>query len=63
MAKLLKNFIVKFLQILLVKYLEDFFIVAGLVIVVWTTYTINPLIAHYLIGAILLIIGLVIARR
>lgn len=45
------------------QFMEDFFIFAGLTIIIWTTYTINPVFGHYLLGGSLLIIGLLMARR
>jgi hypothetical protein len=64
MAKLLKKNIGEFLKSLLTNWLEDFLIFAGVSIILLTTYQIFGLdIGNYSLGLILLIFGLVIAKK
>lgn len=68
MAKAFRNFILSFFTVFFTKWLEDFFILAGLFMVVVTTYLftfikINILVGNYLVGAILILAGIAIARK
>lgn len=62
MVKTLQQFLLSFLKILL-NNVEDLFFLAGLVVIIGTTYHYNPVIGNYLLGGILLLIGLLIAKR
>lgn len=62
MVKTLQQFLLSFLKILL-NNVEDLFFLAGLVVIIGTTYHHNPVIGNYLLGGILLLIGLLIAKR
>ena len=60
MGKKLKSIIVN----LLAKWLEDLFIIAGISVIVATTYiNFGSMVGSYLLGAVLLLIGLLIAKR
>lgn len=60
MAKKLKSFIIH----LLTKWLEDLFIVAGVSVIVATTYIeFGSTIGNYLLGLILLVFGFLIAKK
>ncbi|MGD6781334.1 hypothetical protein ACQCT3_18030 [Sutcliffiella horikoshii] len=68
MARAIKNLIVSFFTVFFTKWLEDFLIFAGLSTVVINTYLlttidINILIGNYLVGAILILAGIAIARK
>ncbi|ERN52835.1 hypothetical protein M3689_07240 [Alkalihalophilus marmarensis] len=68
MAKVLKGFIIAFLTAFFTKWLEDVFILSGLVLVVVNTYLIsivewNILAGNYLLGMVLIILGFVLAKR
>jgi len=57
-ANLLKEFFIS----LFTKGLADLLIVIGLAFIVWNTYSISILIGNYLLGTVILLIGLLIAR-
>jgi len=60
MGKKLKSIIVN----LLAKWLEDLFIIAGISVIVATTYiNFGSMVGSYLLGGVLLLIGLLIAKR
>ena len=60
MGKKLKSIIVN----LLAKWLEDLFIIAGISVIVATTYiNFGSMVGSYLLGAVLLLIGILIAKR
>jgi len=60
MGKKLKSIIVN----LLTRWLEDLFIVAGVSVVVATTYiNFGQMVGNYLLGAVLLVFGLLIAKK
>lgn len=60
MGKKLKSMII----ILLTKWLEDLFILAGTSVIVATTYiNFGEMVGNYLLGAILLVFGILIAKR
>ena len=40
-------------------YCEDIMILAGLILIVITTYKVNVIVANYLLGAIFIILGLI----
>jgi hypothetical protein len=62
-AKTLRLLIISFLKTLFGKYLEDLFILGGLIVIIGTTYTIDPVIANYVLGGVLVICGLLIAKK
>lgn len=53
------NKLLKFIS----SYCEDIFILIGLIIVVLTTYTVNTVVANYLLGAIFILMGLILSKR
>ena len=60
MGKKLKSMIVN----LLAKWLEDLFIIAGISVIVATTYiNFGSMVGSYLLGGVLLLIGILIAKR
>jgi len=60
MGKKLKSIIIN----LLAKWLEDLFIIAGISVIVATTYiNFGSMVGSYLLGAVLLLIGILIAKR
>jgi hypothetical protein len=63
MATKFKNMITKFFSNLLNKWIEDFFILFGIGIIVGTTYTLSIFIANYLLGFIFLAIGFLLAKK
>lgn len=68
MAKIIKSFIIAFFTSFFTNWLEDFFILAAIILVVVNTYLItvidlNILIGNYVLAVFLAIIGLAIARR
>ena len=68
MAKAIKSFIIAFFTAFFAKWLEDFFILVAVVLVIVNTYLItvidlNILIGNYVLAIFLAIIGLVLARR
>lgn len=53
-----------FLAYLLAKWLEDLFIIAGISVVIATTYiNFGSMVGSYLLGGVLLMVGLLIAKR
>lgn len=68
MAKAIKNFLIAFITAFFTRWLEDFFIFTGAVIVIVNTYLIsivegNILAGNYLLGFVLIITGVAIAKR
>ncbi|MED4124021.1 hypothetical protein P4641_08535 [Halalkalibacterium halodurans] len=68
MAKVIKNFIISFFTAFFTKWLEDFFIFTGAIIIIVNTYLIsivegNVLAGNYLLGFVLILTGLAIAKR
>ena len=64
MAKTIKNNIALFFKNLVTKWLEDFFILVGLLIVIWTTYqTFVTMVGNYSLGIILLLFGFLLAKK
>jgi len=60
MGKKIKSIIIN----LLTKWLEDLFIIAGISVIVATTYiNFGQIVGSYLLGAVLLLIGILIAKR
>ena len=62
MASLIKDFLISFLKIFVNELLADFLILAGITWIVFTTYKINVIAGNYLLGAILLLIGILVAK-
>ena len=44
-------------------FVEDFLILTGLILIIKTTYTLNAMAGAYALGFILLIIGIILARK
>ena len=44
-------------------FVEDFLILTGLILIIKTTYTLNTIAGAYVLGFILLIIGIIMARK
>ena len=44
-------------------FVEDFLILMGLILIIRTTYTLNTVAGTYALGFILLIIGIIMARK
>ena len=68
MAKAIKKFFILFFTAFFTQWLEDFFIFTGAVIIIVNTYLItivegNILAGNYLLGFVLIITGVVIAKR
>lgn len=61
-AQTLKNFIIAFLKSFFTNWLEDFFILIGVSIMIGTTYTISTLIGNYVLGATIFLFGLLLAK-
>lgn len=60
MGKKLKSIIIN----LLTKWIEDLFILAGTSVIVATTYiNFGQMVGSYLLGAILIVFGLLIAKK
>lgn len=59
MAKTILICLSAFLQ----KYLEDFFILVGLIFILYTTFSINYVAGMYLTGVIFIILGVLIAKK
>lgn len=67
MAKALKGFIIAFFTSFFTKWVEDFFIFAGIVVLVVNTYLLATLdwaiiAGNYTLAVVLLIIGIVASR-
>lgn len=67
-AKTIANFITSFLTTFFTKWLEDFLILTGIGLGVVNTYLItviqpNILVGNYVLSAVLILIGFVVARR
>jgi len=68
MAKVIKNFIIAFVTGFFTNWLEDFLILTGIGTIIFNTYLItivdaNILAGNYLLGAVLILIGVVLAKR
>jgi len=64
MAKLLKKNLISFFKDLVANWLEDFFIFAGVLIVLFTTYQeFGYTAGNYALGCVLLVCGLLIAKK
>ena len=68
MAKVIKNFIIAFVTGFFTNWLEDFLILMGIGIIIFNTYLItvvdvNILAGNYLLGAVLILIGVILAKR
>jgi len=68
MAKAIKKFIIAFITGFFTVWLEDFLILAGLTLIIVNTYLFtvidfNILIGNYLLGIVLLLIGLILVKR
>jgi hypothetical protein len=64
MAKQLKNLMKKFFINLLTKWLEDFFILAGISVILWTTYReFGFTVGNYSLGFVFLVFGFLIAKK
>jgi len=48
---------------LLSKWLEDLFVFVGTAFIVATTYSINELAGNYLLGVVLVAVGLLLAKK
>ena len=60
MGKKIKSIIVN----LLAKWLEDLFIIAGISVIVATTYiNFGSMVGSYLLGGVLIVFGILIAKR
>jgi hypothetical protein len=67
-AKAIKKFFILFFTVFFTQWLEDLFIFTGAVIIIVNTYLItivegNILAGNYLLGFVLIITGVVIAKR
>lgn len=62
MASLFKSFFLSFFKAFATQWLADFLILAGLAVIIWTTYTINVFVGNYLLGSTLLLIGILVAK-
>ena len=68
MAKTIANSITSFFTVFFTKWLEDFLIFAGIILAVVNTYLIsvidaNILAGNYVLSVVLILIGIIIARR
>lgn len=68
MAKAIKNFIISFFTTFFTKWVEDVLILAGIGLIVVNTYLIgvvdyNVLAGNYLLGVVLIFMGVVMAKR
>lgn len=64
MAKALKENIGIFFKSFLAKWLEDFFIFVGVVVILFTTYQeFGCTIGNYSLGLVLLVFGFLIAKK
>jgi len=68
MAKAIKKFIIAFITGFFTVWLEDFLILAGLALIIFNTYLfsvidINILIGNYLLGVVLIFIGVILVKR
>lgn len=62
MAQLIKEFLISLYTVFVNDLLADFLILVGISWIVFTTYKINIIAGNYLLGAILLLIGILIAK-
>lgn len=44
-------------------YIEDFLILGGLGVIVWATFRLNSIAGMYVLGFILVFIGLIVSRK
>lgn len=64
MAKTIKENLIAFFKVFLAKWLEDFLILSGVVIILATTYKeFGATIGHYTLGGILVFFGLMFAKK
>jgi hypothetical protein len=64
MAKKLKKILKSFLLNLLSKWLEDIFILAGVAVIIGTTYSkFGMTIGNYLLGFVFLVFGFLFAKK
>lgn len=68
MARALKKFIIAFITGFFTNWLEDFLILTGLCLMVINTYQIsvvdiNILVGNYLLSAVLIGMGIILAKR
>lgn len=68
MAKAIKKFIIAFITGFFTVWLEDFLILAGLTFLIVNTYLIsvvdnNILAGNYLLGVVLILIGIILVKR
>jgi len=61
-AQALKQFILSFFKSFFTNWLEDFFILVGVVILIGTTYSVSTLIGNYVLGATIFLLGLILAK-
>lgn len=61
-AQTIKNFILAFFKSFFTNWLEDFFILVGVGVVIYTTYTINITIGNYVLGIVIFAFGLILAK-
>lgn len=61
-AQLIKEFLISLYTVFVNDLLADFLILVGISWIVFTTYKINIIAGNYLLGAILLLIGILIAK-
>lgn len=67
-AKAIKEFLISFFVSFFTKWVEDFLILTGLTLAVVNTYLItvvdsNILAGNYVLSAVLIFVGIIIARR
>ena len=68
MAKAIKDFIIAFFTTFFTKWLADFLIFTGIALIIANTYLIsvipsNILAGNYLLGAVLIVLGVIFAKR
>lgn len=64
MSKAIRENLIAFFKIFLAKWLEDFFILLGVAVILWTTYEkFGVTVGNYTLGGILVFFGLVFAKK
>lgn len=64
MSKAIRENLIAFFKIFLAKWLEDFFILTGVVVILVTTYNqFGTTIGNYTLGGILVFFGLMFAKK
>lgn len=64
MTKVLKEYLSTFLKAFIEKWLEDFIVLLGVVVILATTYnSFGYMLGNYLLGIILLICGFLVAKK